>query len=116
MAAYPGGNTHAANMTVHLIKAGVDAVRKARLAGRHPERFRLLAALTFAAFEETMWFTETEDDDRDRQKLVSLIAKEWQQLIGGKMWNPAVLKVRSNMVLDQIISRLDEARAFVQEW
>merc|ERR1711972_886074 len=57
-----------------------------------------------------------EDDDRDRQKLLNLIGKEWEQLIGGKMWKPSLLKVRNAKVLDQIIVRLDEACECVQEW
>merc|ERR1711871_284754 len=47
---------------------------------------------------------------------MNLIAKEWQQLVGGKMWKPTLLKVQSKMVLDQIVTRLNEAREFVQKW
>lgn len=116
MRAYPGGTTHAANMSVHLIKAGVAAVKKARLAGRHPEQFRLLAALTNASFDETMWYRETEDSDKEIQKLMNLIGKEWQQLLGSRMWNPAALKLQSKKVLDQIVLSLEEYRESVQEW
>lgn len=107
---YMGGDTHVANQCQHLVKWGAQAVKKARNGGRKDQSFRILLALTLAAFRHTCWFESSEASPKELQALLELLGSEWRTLLAGNAWTQKGLRVRSNAVLQDVLERLEEAK------